>query len=126
MPITQEQLENWFTHHPPETQDQIDTYQAIREAGKAFAEVIVQQTPASADQTAAIRKIREAVFTGQRGDCLRGQVEMPRSESHMWWRIPTPSQEASMSEKEPEPQPQPDDEKPAPAPEPEPAGAERP
>lgn len=61
--ITQEQLDNWFTHHPPDTAEKIQAYQMIREAGKAFAEIVVLMTPASADQTAAIRKIRDAVMT---------------------------------------------------------------
>jgi hypothetical protein len=34
----------------------------------------------------------------------------PSTESHIWWRIPPTSQEASMSEKEPAPVP--DDDKP--------------
>ncbi len=62
MPITIADLENYFTYHPP-TSEQIPKYQAIREAGKALAEAIVANTPSSADQTAAIRKVREAVMT---------------------------------------------------------------
>lgn len=42
---------------------QAEIYEAIREAGKVFAATIVKYTPPSADQTTAIRKIREAVFT---------------------------------------------------------------
>lgn len=57
--ITKEQLENWFTYHSP-TPEQLPKYQAIREAGLNLATVIVENSPASADQTAAIRKIREA------------------------------------------------------------------
>lgn len=60
--IYQGNLDNWFTYHSP-TPDLLPKYQAIRDAGKAFAEVVVANTPASADQTAAIRKIREAVMT---------------------------------------------------------------
>lgn len=63
MSITAEQLDHWFQHHPPTGPEQIATYQAIREAGKAFAAVIVAHTPASADQSAAVRKVREAVMT---------------------------------------------------------------
>ena len=62
MKIAQEQLDNWFTYHSP-TPDQLPKYLAIREAGKVFAETIVANVPDSADCTAAIRKIREAVFT---------------------------------------------------------------
>lgn len=62
MPIGKAELENWFTYHRP-TGDQPQQYEAIRAAGRQFAEVIVANTPPSADQTAAVRKIREAVFT---------------------------------------------------------------
>lgn len=60
--ITQEQLDNWFIHHPPDNTQTV-AYQHIRAMGKAFAETIIAYTPASADQTAAIRKVREAVMT---------------------------------------------------------------
>lgn len=60
--ITQEQLDNWFTYHAP-TDEQIVAYKNIRDAAKYFAEVVCDNTPESADQTAAIRKIREAVMT---------------------------------------------------------------
>ena len=53
---------NLFTYHPPQDGDQ-ERYVAIREAGLAFARTLVEQTPPSADQTAALRKVREAVFT---------------------------------------------------------------
>lgn len=62
MTISQADLDNWFVYHAPKD-GQGAKYTEIREAAKTFAEVIVKLTPASADQTAAIRKIREAVFT---------------------------------------------------------------
>lgn len=62
MPITNEQLENWFTYHSP-SPDQLPKYQVIREAGKALTKAIVDNSPSSADQTAAVRKVREAVMT---------------------------------------------------------------
>jgi hypothetical protein len=62
MAITQEALDHWFTYHAP-TASQPERYEALRSAGKAFAEAILKLTPSSADQTAAIRKVREAVFT---------------------------------------------------------------
>lgn len=55
-------LENWFTYHPP-TPEQLEAYHAIRTAAMIFAETIVKHTTASADQSAAIRKVREAVMT---------------------------------------------------------------
>ena len=60
--IGESDIENWFTYHSP-TPEQVPKYLEIREAGKAFAAVVVKNTPSSADQTAAVRKIREAVMT---------------------------------------------------------------
>jgi hypothetical protein len=55
-------IEPWFTYHAP-TPDQIPRYQAIRDMAKRLAETIVGNTPAGADQTAALRKLRECVMT---------------------------------------------------------------
>lgn len=60
--ISQEQLDNWFTYHSP-TPDQLPKYVEIRDAGRLLAEVIVKNTPESADQSFAIRLLREAVMT---------------------------------------------------------------
>lgn len=59
---TQEEITNWFTYHSPKG-TQPERYQNIRTAGLNLALAIAQNTPASADQTAAIRKVREAVMT---------------------------------------------------------------
>jgi hypothetical protein len=56
-------LLNWFTYHSPTAED-LPKYVAIRDAGLAFAKVLVDNTPASADQTAAVRHIRTAVMFG--------------------------------------------------------------
>jgi hypothetical protein len=56
------QIANWFTYHRPEG-DQPARYEELRAAGKVLAEVIVRLTPPSVDQRAAIRLVREAVFT---------------------------------------------------------------
>jgi hypothetical protein len=70
--ISASDLENWFTYHSP-TPEQLPKYQAIREAAKAFATVIVDNTPSSADQTAAIRKVREATMTANAAIACGGQ-----------------------------------------------------
>lgn len=59
---TPDELHNWFTYHSP-SPDQLPKYLAIREAGLELARVITNNSPQCADQTAAIRKIREAVMT---------------------------------------------------------------
>ena len=60
--ITKEDIDSWFTYHSPKG-DQPERYVKIREAAKNLAEVIIDNTPPSADQTTAIRKVREAVMT---------------------------------------------------------------
>jgi len=72
MPITQQMLENWFTYHSP-TPEQLPAFQAIRDAGFTLAKVIVENSPSSADQTAAIRKVREAVMTANASIACKGQ-----------------------------------------------------
>lgn len=61
-PITEDQLKNWFTYHSP-TPEQLPKYREIRDAGLFLAQVILHNAPACADQTAAIRLVREAVMT---------------------------------------------------------------
>ena len=58
----QAKLANWFTYHSP-TPDQIPKYQAINQAARQFAAVVLPNTPASADQSDAIRSIRNARMT---------------------------------------------------------------
>lgn len=61
MALTTEDLDKFFAYHEP-NDDQADRYQAIRTWGKAFSLVILEKTPTCADQTVAIRCIREAVM----------------------------------------------------------------
>lgn len=70
--ISNEQLQNWFTYHSP-SPDQLPKYQAIRDAGLALATAIVDNSPASADQTAAVRKVREACMTANAAIACGGQ-----------------------------------------------------
>jgi len=70
--MTKEQIDNWFTHHPPTDLATINRYHAIREAGKVLALAIVEHTPAGADQAAAIRKVREAVMTANAAIACEG------------------------------------------------------
>lgn len=62
MPFTPEEIEDLFTYHPP-TGDQQMRYEIIRAAAKTFAHVIIANTKPSADQSAAIRKLRELTQT---------------------------------------------------------------
>ncbi len=57
-----EEIDHIFSYHPPKG-DQSARYVKLRDAAKQFAETIIECTPECADQTAAIRKVREAVMT---------------------------------------------------------------
>jgi len=74
-PLTPEQIEklnNWFTYHTP-LPAQIPLYGRMRDAAKDFARVIMECTPESADQTAALRKVREAVMTANASIACNGK-----------------------------------------------------
>jgi len=60
--IAPHEIENWFTYHAPQGTQQ-ERYVKLRDKAKELAHLIVESTPASADQTAAIRKLRECVMT---------------------------------------------------------------
>ena len=60
--MTDQDLDSLFSYRPPRG-DQAERYNVIRYVAKDFARVILECTPAGPDQTAAIRKVREAVMT---------------------------------------------------------------
>jgi len=60
--VTQQDIEHIFMYHAPKP-DQLPKYNAIRGAALVFAQVLLENTPSSADQTAAIRLLRECVMT---------------------------------------------------------------
>lgn len=64
-------IDQLFTYHPanPSTGPK---FEAVREAAKYFAKIIFTNTPIGADRTAAIRILREAVFTANAGISLGG------------------------------------------------------
>lgn len=64
-------IDDLFTYHAP-NDEQARQYDAIRTYAKAFAYVLLDNTPTSADQTAAIRKLRECVMTANAAIALRG------------------------------------------------------
>lgn len=68
---TDQYFETVFTYHPPNDEQKV-CYQNIREAAKVFAKVVYENTPQSADQSAALRKIREAVMTANASVALNG------------------------------------------------------
>lgn len=73
MPVTKANVADVFTYHAPGPDDPLK-YMAIRTAGKALAEAILEYTPHCADQQAAIRLVREACFTANGAIALKGAV----------------------------------------------------
>ena len=61
-PSNKEMIDVWFHYHKP-LPHQVNRYDAIRSAARQFAQVLVENSPVSADQTAALRKLRECVMT---------------------------------------------------------------
>ena len=60
--VLRKSIDNIFTYHAP-TDEQREWYHAIRAKAKELAFVILTNTPSCADQTAAMRKLRECVMT---------------------------------------------------------------
>lgn len=69
--MTEEDLDKWFTYHAPKP-GQPEQYERIRSVAKMFARTIMENTPQCADQTAAIRKVREAVMTANAAIACEG------------------------------------------------------
>lgn len=68
-------LDHLFTYHVP-TPVQQASYVHIRDAAKSFAATVLGNTPAGADQSAAIRLIREAVMTANAAIALEGRLHV--------------------------------------------------
>jgi hypothetical protein len=72
-PPPQFDLDHLFTYHSPDLA-QMGQYSIIRNTAKFFAQVILDTTPPGADQSAAIRHIRDAVMTANAAIALRGRT----------------------------------------------------
>lgn len=69
-------LDHIFKYHAP-TPETLKAYTAIREGAKAFAMVLVENTPQGADQAAALRLLREASMTANAAVALGGRLDCP-------------------------------------------------
>jgi hypothetical protein len=65
--ITTMDLQHWFSYHAPK-EGQQEKYEAIRQAGLRLAIAITENSSPCPDQTAAVRKVREAVMTAN--ECI--------------------------------------------------------
>jgi len=59
--ITQQQIENSFTHHAPKA-NQLQRYIDLRSKGKELALLILECTPSSREQSLAITKLEETIM----------------------------------------------------------------
>jgi hypothetical protein len=64
---------NKLFQHYPATEITLPKHIALREAATQFAGVINEMCPESADKTAAVRKVREALFTANAAIALDGK-----------------------------------------------------
>lgn len=67
----EEILAELFRYHAPNSET-VPKYQAINQAAKNFAEVVLQNCPRGADRSAAIRLIRDARMTANAAISLNG------------------------------------------------------
>jgi hypothetical protein len=72
MPYDRVDLKQIFTYHAPNADQQV-AYEKLRNAAYDFAVALVELTPSSADQSAAIRKLRECVMTANAAIALNGR-----------------------------------------------------
>ena len=75
-------VDHLFRYHKP-TPEQLPKFEAISQAAKQLAQVILDNTPAGADQSAAIRHVRDARMTANAAIALErptpaGIAEAPR------------------------------------------------
>lgn len=61
MTLSQEEIDNRFTYHPP-VGDQAQRYEHMRAVAKILAEDIVNNTPESREQSLALTALDEVVF----------------------------------------------------------------
>lgn len=60
--MDKKELEKRFTYHAP-SKEQLEKYQKIRDAALAFAELILELTPDSREQSLAITHLEDACYS---------------------------------------------------------------
>ncbi|HEY4013166.1 MAG TPA: hypothetical protein VGM06_07500 [Polyangiaceae bacterium] len=63
-----------FSHHTP-TPEKLAHYDAIHAGARQFAEIILAHSPASTDQTTALRLLREAAMMANAAVALGGRLK---------------------------------------------------
>jgi len=70
--LNKDAIDDIFTYHAP-TSEQLPKYEAIRAKARELGQVILENTPGSADQTAAIRLLRQTVMTANQAIATGGK-----------------------------------------------------
>jgi hypothetical protein len=60
--VTEKDIENRFTYHPPKNSDQTDKYNELRAMGKSLALNIGVMCPDSREKSIAITKLEECIM----------------------------------------------------------------
>lgn len=66
-------IEDVFSYHPA-TDAQKVQYEAVRAGAKAFAKILLANTPPCPDQTFALRELRNSVMTANASIALEGRT----------------------------------------------------
>lgn len=74
LPITPNDLERWFSYHPPRD-GQRERYAQIRKGGFQLARLIYEVVPPGDDQADALDKLREVIWRANAGIALEGPVQ---------------------------------------------------
>lgn len=70
--LTPDQINDLFDYHAFDDTQKRQS-EAVREAAKVFANVLVENTPQSPDQSVAVRKLREVVHAANAAITFKGQ-----------------------------------------------------
>lgn len=81
-PVTDADLVNWFTYHPPR-EGQPSRYELLRAQGLVLARLIHGVTPPGDDQSEAIRHVRDAVMTANAAIACEDDAHQAKELEHL-------------------------------------------
>lgn len=73
MEIDQHEMDRRFSYHPPTDGVQAAKYAQIRQKAREFAELVLELTPPSREQSVALTEIETAVFWANAGIARQGK-----------------------------------------------------
>lgn len=71
--VSLENVDEVVRYHAPD-QGQINAHEVLAQSAENFIRAILEMCPPCADQTAAIRKVREAKMTASASIALKGMI----------------------------------------------------